>query len=374
MKPVVSVVDVKDYNFNDVLSGVTESINLLGGIEKFISPGKKVLIKPNLLSTYKPEQAITTHPEVVRAVIRILKKINCEIFVGDGPSVWAGNISEVDDVYRITGMADLCKQENVNLVKFNDAFFLDDIPITQWVRKCDYIISLPKFKTHDLMVLTGAVKNLFGLIPGMFKAELHRRFPHSDDLAKILIKIATNIKPTLSIIDGVVALEGAGPATAGTPKDLGLILAGSDTLALDIVMARIMGLNPQEVPTIKQADYSDKDIEIIGEDIFKHSKKKFQLPAPSLTNKVPKIFLPLVQRIFYFKVVTNKDRCIFCKRCIKACPVSAITPSEDERKVYINQKKCIQCFCCREVCPVNSIDVKKNLGFRILEKLSSLLR
>ena len=98
MKPVVSVVDVKDYNFNDVLSGVTESINLLGGIEKFISPGKKVLIKPNLLSTYKPEQAITTHPEVVRAVIRILKKINCEIFVGDGPSVWAGNISEVDDV------------------------------------------------------------------------------------------------------------------------------------------------------------------------------------------------------------------------------------------------------------------------------------
>ena len=301
MRPVISAVSVRDYNFDKLLSGINESINLLGGIEKFIQPGKKVLIKPNLLSNYRPEQAITTHPEFVRAVIRILKSMGCEIFLGDGPSAWVGNMSDVDSVYKATGMYGVCKQENVNLVKFDETFFIDGIPITCWVKECDYVISLPKFKTHDLTVLTGAVKNLFGLIPGMFKAELHRRYPHPDDFSKILIKIATNVKPVLSIIDGVLSLEGEGPATSGIPRKLGLVLASSDMFALDVVMAKIMGIAPESIPTIKEAgSIVNKDIEIKGEDILRINTERFKLASPLLTQKVPKRFLPIAQQLFYF--------------------------------------------------------------------------
>ena len=373
MKSSVSVIQLKDYNFEDLLLGVNKSIELLGGIEKFIRPGSKVLLKPNLLSNYTPDQAVTTHPEFARAVIRILKKINCKIFLGDGPSVWVGNISDVESVYKTTGMTDVCREEGINLVRFDEAFFLDDIPITSWVKKCDCIVSLPKFKTHDLMTLTGAVKNLFGLIPGMFKAELHRRLPHTDDFAKVLIKIATEIKPALSIVDGILAMEGEGPGSAGTPRNLGMILAGSDMFAIDVVMAKIMGLEPKNIPTIRLANYQDKEIEIRG-DVLDTRIKKFQLPAPSFMDKIPRILLPFVQQIFYFMVVANKPKCTFCKRCVKACPVSAITPNECQKNVHISQKKCIKCFCCREACPVNAIDVKNSFGFFILQKVFKLLK
>jgi uncharacterized protein (DUF362 family)/Pyruvate/2-oxoacid:ferredoxin oxidoreductase delta subunit len=370
VRPTVSIVNAKNYNSDELILKVSEAIDLLGGIEKFIQPEKKVLIKPNLLSTYKPEQAITTHPEFVRAVIHILKKIDCEIFLGDSPSAWVGKISDINTVYKTTGMYDLCKQEDVNLVRFEEAFFIGEIPITCWAKECDYIISLPKFKTHDLTVLTGAVKNLFGLIPGMFKAELHRRYPHPDDFSKILIKIATNIKPTLSIVDGVVALEGEGPATAGVTRNLGLILAGADTFALDIIMARIMGLAPEDIPTIKQAgDIVAKDIEIKGEDIFKKKIERFKLPSPSITKRMPRVFFPIARKIFYFNITVKKDKCISCGRCLKVCPAGAVIINDKQPRAFINQKKCIQCFCCREVCPVNAIDIKKSFGFRILTKL-----
>ena len=156
---------------------------------------------------------------------------------------------------------------------------------------------------------------------------------------------------------------------------LGVILSGCDVFALDTIMAKIMGLDPEDVPTIKQAgDLAGKDIEIKGEDISKINMKRFKLASPLISQKVPKRFIPIAQQFFYFHIRIRKEKCTFCGKCFKACPADAIELNNEQRNASIRQKKCIQCFCCREVCPVSAIYTKKSLGFRLLTGLVHLRR
>ena len=273
MKSSVSIVKCGNYDWQQVKVSVKKALGLLGGIESFIRPGSRVLVKPNLLMAKEPEAAITTHPQILRAVIVLLKEIGCKVIVGDGPSVWGNQIEDVGQVYCVSGTAQVCKEESVELVEFSKRRMRDKFPLTTYLDECDFLVNLPKLKTHEFTLVSAAVKNLFGLVCGTYKTELHKNYFDARDFSKILAEILKEVRPALTIVDGVVALEGDGPATSGRPKQLGLILAGADCVALDSLVAKIIGIEPRDVLSTKEAaamglGVSDLgSIRILGEDL-----------------------------------------------------------------------------------------------------------
>lgn len=373
----VSIVKCASYAPPVVEQAVRNTINLLGGITCFVKPGSCVLVKPNLLMSRQPECGITTHPEVVRAVIRILKEINCKVIIGDGPSVWGKYIENVDEVYDVTGIKKVCRDEDVALVNFNKRRMRDKFPLTAWLDECDCLISLPKFKTHEFTLITGAIKNLFGLVSGTYKTELHKNYFLPSEFAKILVDIYQEARPVLTIIDGILAMEGDGPATAGITRRLNLLLGGADCVALDTVMAKIMGISNREVLSTKEAalrglgENQISRVKIEGEDIDKMNIRPFILPATSakitrLPDALKKILKPLIRYYPY----SLRAKCTRCGHCVKVCPKNCITLSATDRGgksgIYFDYKKCIACFCCQEACPEAAIGVKKSILAKII--------
>lgn len=368
MRSQVSIVKCKSYQLREIEDAVSQSLELIGTISLFVKPSDKVLLKPNLLSASTPDSGIDTHPEFVRAVIKLVKQTGARIILGDSPSVW-GEIEEVENVYEKSGMKQLAEEEKIDLVKFRQIKIKSGYPVASIIDECDCIISLPKFKTHDLMTMTGAVKNLFGFIPGLYKVELHKKALASWEMAKVLADIYSITKPKLSIIDGVVAMEGDGPASGGILRNLGLILASSDAVALDSVMATIMGLRPKDILSTKEAAQRGlgnadlKDIDILGEDIKDVIVSDYKLPQTSIVNRLPRPFLNVGKNLLKFRPSINRTKCTVCGLCMKACPVSVI--SIEKGRTKINDKKCVLCLCCKEVCPQGAISVKKSLVARI---------
>jgi uncharacterized protein (DUF362 family)/Pyruvate/2-oxoacid:ferredoxin oxidoreductase delta subunit len=350
---------------------VRKAVNGLGGITHYIKPQSKVLVKPNLLMAKPPECGIDTHPEVLRAVIRVLKDINCHIFVGDSPSVWGKEIENVDEVYRISGITDICREEKVELVKFDKRRMRQKFPLTTWLDHCDHLVSVPKFKTHELTIMTGAIKNLFGLVSGTFKTELHKNYSRREDFSNILVDILQEAKPALTIVDGILAMEGDGPATSGKLRELGLVLAGNDCVALDSVMARIMGIDPLDVLSTKEAAQRGLgradlgSIKISGEDLDHLNVQPFLLPSSShLQRKVPKPIIKLAKLLIKYYPVPIPENCTRCTACIKICPNNCI--SMGKKGIIFNYKECIACFCCQEACPSKAIRVRKSLLAKII--------
>lgn len=371
MKTKLAITRCTTYNQKEVESAVRKSLDLLGGLTKFIKPQSRVLIKPNLLMAKGPEFGITTHPEVVRAVIRVLKEIKCLIFVGDGPSVWGKHIENVDEVYRQTGIESICKQEGVALVKFEKKRWRDKFPLTSWLDECDHLINIPKFKTHEFTLLTGAIKNLFGLVSGTFKTELHKNYFKIEDFSKILVDIFEQAKPALTIVDAITAMEADGPATGGKIIEKNLLITGSDCVAIDTLLAMAMGVKPFDVLSTKQASMRGlgksnlEDIEILGESIEAVTNQAFILPqTSSISKKLPESIIRLASKLIKYYPCVERDNCIKCEACIKACPKKII--KMDKKGIKIDYSECIACFCCQEVCPATAIKVKKSLFARMI--------
>jgi len=371
MNPLVSLVKCANYDAGLVYASVKKSLDLLGGITNFIRPDSLCLVKPNLLMAKAPECAITTHPEVVRAVIRMLKEINCRVIVGDSPSVWGKYIEKVDQVYEETGIKKVCLEEGAELVEFNKKRMRKDFPLTALLDECGYYINLPKFKTHGLTCLSGAIKNNFGLVPGTFKTELHKNYFELGAFANILVDIYAEARPALTIVDGIIAMEGEGPGTSGKPRELGLLLAGADCVALDSAMAHIMGIKPKDVLTTRiagernlgQADLSM--IDFMGEPLGSLSVEPFKIPLSSRKErKIPKPIANLARKLIRYYPCVEKDNCIQCAACVKACPKKIIRL--ENKKIIIDYKECIACFCCQEVCPNSAIKIKKSFVARLL--------
>lgn len=366
----VSIIKCKDYTPDLVFSATRKAIDLLGGITNFIKPQSKVLVKPNLLMAKEPEYGITTHPEIVRAVVKILKEINCKVFVGDGPSVWGNQIENVDEVYERTGIKRLCQEEGAELVRFDKRRMREKFPLTTCLDECDYLLNLPKFKTHDFTILTAAIKNLFGLVSGTFKTEIHKKYFEAQDFARILVDIYQETKPDLTVIDGIVALEGDGPATSGKLRNTGLLLAGPDCVALDSVLAIIMGLSPKDILTTKIAaerglGISEPDsIQVLGARLEDILAEPFKLPGTSLKRKIPKPVMEMAKKFIRFYPKVKYNNCIFCNACIDACPNQAI--SIKSNRINIDYSKCISCFCCQEACPNSAMKVKKSMLAKIV--------
>ncbi|MFH1198994.1 MAG: DUF362 domain-containing protein [Candidatus Omnitrophota bacterium] len=370
MNSKIAITKCPSYESALVQDSVRRAIDLLGGISNFIKPGSRVLVKPNLLMGVAPEAGVCTHPEVIRAVIRILKEINCKISLGDSPSVWGIHIENVDNVYELSGVKKICLEEGVDLIKLEKRRWHGKFILTTAIDNCDYIVSIPKFKTHGLTTLTGAVKNLFGLVSGTYKTEVHKKYFIVDDFAGILVDIYEKVKPALTIIDAITAMEGDGPGTSGSLRQLNLILASSDGVALDAAMARIMGVNPLDVLTNKIAykrglgELDFNKIEVKGEKLEDVIGKPFLLPTSSMATKLPKPVINLIKLLIKLRPYVLYEKCIRCEACVKACPSKIIRLNNNW--IAFDYSGCIACFCCQEVCPKAAIKVKKSLLARII--------
>ena len=370
MKSEVSIIKCTNYDSAKVFKAVESAVNLIGGIGSFVKPGAKVLVKPNILMATPPETGVTTHPEVVRAVLRLLKQLNCKVYVGDGPSVWGGYIENVDQVYAVSGIEGVCRQEGVEMVKFHKKHWRQNIPFTNWLDDCQYLINIPKVKTHSFTLMTGAIKNLFGLVPGTYKTELHKAYFQPNSFAEMLVDIYQRARPVLNIVDGITAIEGDGPGTSGKVRKLGVMLASTDAVAVDSVIAVLMGIEPSQVPTIVHADMRKlgvadiNNIEILGESIKDVKQKPFLLPSSGAKAKIPRVVAEIAKKLIrYYPYVVN-TKCIRCGACIKACPAKIV--SIKNNRIVFNYSKCIACFCCQEVCPQAAIKIRRSIVAKLI--------
>ncbi len=338
--------------------------------------GKTVLLKPNILSDAKPQDCITTHPEFVRAVIKYLKVCNVkEIYVGDSPGLQSSSFEA-----KQCGIKDICDEEGAIWVDFTVNPVQKEINGTgkkllmaNIIDKVDMVFSLAKFKTHQLMYTTGAVKNLFGTIPGLHKSTCHVKCPSRESFAKLIVGIYETVKPAFSFMDGIIGMEGSGPAN-GTPRTLGLVLGSCDGIAVDLSQAIIMGYNPKEIPILREASKRHILPTNVVYPILDANEivvKDFEIiPIREKTKFVKTLILPFLTRGIQKKMQSkrpapsfDKNKCIRCLKCVNICPAHALSLSGDEtlskkeRCIVIDCSKCIRCYCCHEMCPVNAISI-----------------
>lgn len=364
----VALIKCEEYAEEEVMQAVRKSIDLLGGIKTFISHGQKVLLKPNMLTASAPERAVCTHPAVLKAALILVKEAGGIPYVGDSPAI--GNTHKVA---AKNGLAKVCQEMQVPLVNFDnptevqypEGFICKRFVLDKAVLDADVIINLPKLKTHGLTFLTCGVKNLYGCISGKQKAEFHLRMPSHDDFSSMLIDLYRVVKPNLTIVDGIVGMEGAGPSN-GKPRKIGVILASSSAVALDAIATQIIGLRPENIPTTqialsKNIDISSvNEIETVGEKLEQFIIKDFaQSSAFASLKSIPRPVLNFFQNRLTAKPVINSEQCRGCGICKESCPPQVIEISN--KKAAISYDKCIRCYCCQELCPHNAVKLKHGL-------------
>ncbi|MBI5231737.1 MAG: DUF362 domain-containing protein [Coriobacteriales bacterium] len=376
----VSIARCADYDPEHVVSALDAALSPLGGMAAFVSPGQSVLVKVNLLSRAEPERAVTTHPEVVRAIVRSVRDVGGMPSVGDSPG-GPNTAGGVRRIWRDSGIEAVCREENVPLLLFDDdcvkvptpdSALYGSFTVGRAVAEADVVISVPKFKTHGLMLFTGAVKNLFGCIPGLEKGQFHAKVPDRDDFGSMLVDLALACRPALAIMDAVVGMEGQGPA-GGTPRSIGAVIVSPDAFALDIVAAAMAGLDPYEVYTNKAARSRGlaperiDEIRVHGEDWRALAPPGFALPDRDVSQLFPAWLTPRLRSWATARpVLASMALCKRCGECARLCPVDAITMTDDGPE--FDRERCIRCYCCQELCPPQAIELKVPPLARLLTK------
>ena len=365
MNPIVSCHSCLEYDIEQILPLLEKIYAQAQGPDV---AGKNVLLKPNILFDEEPVKAVTTHPVFVEAVIRFLQSRNVgKIFVGDAPAMHSASFKPMK-----SGIFEVCEKTGAEWVYFGKntvslSLPSGKTPITKIVREVDFIFSLPKLKTHELMGYTGAIKNTFGVIPNIHKTKQHAFHRSSRSMATFLVDLNESITPDFIFMDAIVAMEGPGPGN-GHPFPLHLLLGSTNPLALDIIATKIIGYNPLYIETNTEALKRKKwlaaieDVIVEGADIERLIRNDFKLiQKESLWRMSVGILLrriPLLRRLER-RPVFSKNRCTGCKACVNICSVKALSINpENPKKVIFNRKKCIHCFCCHEVCPNSAIEVR----------------
>jgi len=348
----------------DMLRGVIyEGLAPFGGMAAFVSPGDRVLLKPNLLSARDPSRAVTTHPLVVEAVASIVREAGGEPFIGDSPG---GAIRGIQRVWEKTLMSEMAGRAGLELVNLeaSSSKEIDSgryrLYVAKPVLEADVVINLPKLKTHSLTLYTGAVKNMFGVVPGFRKAEMHKLFPKPAEFAAMLVELFSHVKPALNIMDAVLSMEGNGPSS-GRPRMTELIAVSDDAVALDTVLSGVIGFRPDRIDTTRLAGerglgVSDMEsIEVTG-DAAGTVLEDFDLPSNLGMRLVPGPLARMVAPLMWLKLVIDTGKCTGCGMCYRSCPVKTIVP--DGEKYRVVHDGCVQCMCCHELCPEDALDIK----------------
>jgi len=371
---LVSVTACETYDLDAVHRAVKASLAPLGGMGRFVNPGMQVLLKPNLLRSADLEQAVTTHPAVVRTVSELVQEAGGNVLIGDSP---AGPLRNGPRVYRRSGITDAAERTNALTVPFDKVEWKQissgsgptNYFIAPPILEADLVINLPKLKTHMLTLYTGAVKNLFGAIPGTRKREMHYCAPGIPDFSQVLVDILELIQPGLTIMDGVLGQEGNGPGTGGTPRQYNCLAASADPVALDAVMAQAMGYRPGEVLHLAQANARGLGvsnlhaIQIEGDQLALDFGKVHSLKAHWYLNAIPSWVSAPLQKVIRIRPQLAASECIGCGQCTEVCPQDVITPGNPPE---FDLTTCIGCFCCAEICPQGAITPHRNLIARLV--------
>ena len=324
---------------------------------------KKVLIKPNVLRASEAGEGIVTHPAVLRSVVEKVEAMGAaSIVVGDNPGVMGYGANE--KCFKKTGLMEAAKGYYQNIgndsqeVDFNPNF-MPIVGLSRMVLEADIIISLPKFKTHGLTVITGAIKNSYGFLPGAQKARLHRAAASPERFHEMLVDVFRLRVPDLFLVDAVVGMEGNGPVSPDL-RDIGLILASDNGVAMDAVIATMMGCEPGRLRFLQKAkevglgDYDLNTIEVIGE-----LKLLLDFKLPPLGGERDfhnKNIQEALRSRAILRPQADPDLCTGCGTCVEQCPVCALSMSDQLPQVDANL--CITCFCCQEICPEKAMTLK----------------
>jgi uncharacterized protein (DUF362 family)/Pyruvate/2-oxoacid:ferredoxin oxidoreductase delta subunit len=392
-KSTVSITRCQDYDPAQVYQAVKTSLEQVDGVHELLKNGKKkVLLKPNLLSaSLGPEHPVNTHPVVVRALVDFFQKEGgAEVYIGDscgslrsGSTNKAFKVARLDEVAQETGARwiNFDQDKPIEITKNNGAT-LPTFKMASIVKDVDLVVSVPKLKTHGLTKYTGALKNTMGVIPANGKKNVHVQAPKPSVFAKALIDIYEEVRPHLTVIDGIVGMEGNGP-NAGDPRKVGLIMASTDGVALDAVASAVIGYEPMSIPTTRYAQeralgIADlHKIKILGPKIqevaipdFKKTSNAFKDFA---LNYLPgAVFAKLFDMSTSCVSSVYEPNCTRCYACVRNCPAGAM--STVEGRVVVDEKKCIGCFCCDEVCDYKAIKMKRSTMGQLFVDIAKYLR
>ena len=368
------------YDVDRIYAVLKESFVSIGVTDEDIR-GKKIMLKPNLVLAKKPEFAATTHPAFVSAVVRLLDEMGAErIVLAESPGAQY-NALNLGNTYRVCEMAPLASDK----LKLNDDFTfesvhmdgrrLKNLHIIKPFFDADVIIDLCKLKSHSLTGLSAATKNLFGLIPGVEKFEMHSNFPKIEDFSEMLVDLASYVmaeKKLIAICDGILSMEGNGP-THGTPKKTDIVLISRSTFALDVVAERMIGVEGETIHLNAAAERglverSADKINVVG--LTEYPTFDFKKPDASagfILKKLPNIAGGRLAGLFEAKPMIT-DKCIGCGKCAESCPKHTITVEKrgKKKRAVIHRDSCIKCYCCQELCPIGAVGVKQNIFIKII--------
>jgi uncharacterized protein (DUF362 family)/Pyruvate/2-oxoacid:ferredoxin oxidoreductase delta subunit len=367
----VSVTQVADYDPARVLAGLRACLEPLGGMRAFVQPGQRVLLKPNLLGAFPVTRAVTTHPAVVRAAILLAQEAGGRVFVGDSPALGA-----LAPAARGAGLTPILAETGAALLDLAEPHEFDvpghrvaaRLTLARALAQADVLITLPKLKTHSQMMLTAALKNQYGCIPGALKSQWHFRLQQPDWLASLILDVNRAVRPALAILDAVMALEGPGP-TSGHPRQLGALLAGPDLAAVDTLAAHLIGLEPARVPLLaaaREQGFGETDlarIELLGDgwqDLRVPDFQQVEQPAEVLRLlPLPRPALRWLRRQWTLRPQIIDGRCTHCGMCEEGCPVrpAAIHPNAASGERF-DDARCIRCYCCHEFCPSRALELR----------------
>ncbi|MBC2713652.1 MAG: DUF362 domain-containing protein [Desulfosarcina sp.] len=318
--------------------------------------GKKVLIKPNVLRASEASEGIVTHPAVLAAVVDKVETLGpAALVVGDNPGLFSYGANEA--AFEQTGLMAAARgyYRNIGLdaviVPFNP-HFMETVSVSRAILEADIVISLPKFKTHGLTVMTGAIKNSYGFLPGAQKARLHKIAGSPARFHDLVVEVFKIRVPGLFIVDAVVGMEGNGPASPDL-REIGLILASDNAVALDAVMAVMMGLDSGRLRFLQNAadaglgSWKMTDIRIDGKLEKMNDFKLPPLGGEAIQDNAA------VQEMLQSKTLLipqpDPDACTACGACVEQCPAQAL--SMPDNLPQVDMERCVTCFCCQEICP-----------------------
>ena len=367
-----ALVQCRSYDPFEVRRALRRGLDLLSSPERFIRPGDRILLKPNMLSAKEPERAVTTHPEVITAVGEMVLDCRGKVILGDSPGGTANNLEKY---WEKTGFRDAARRLGVEPVSFEDAGVKSfpvaggHISISRVALEVDGIINLPKLKTHLLTRMTGAVKNMFGTVPGYRKSYLHRLAPEALPFSRVVVEVYRRVIPALTVMDAVVGMEGNGPSS-GNPRLIGAMLVSDDALAVDNLAAELIGMDKRKVPIFQAAaevglwDWNGDGVTVLGEEPAELVLPDFKQPDVSRLERIPPFVHRSLKRLLWIRPRANPRLCTGCGTCVENCPEQAMELKNSVPK--IDYSICIKCGCCDELCPDNAIYQEISLLARLL--------